>query len=836
VTFSQLINFENGRLTMPLEGQFAISLVHAQTLRVQLFESNVPPFVALSHYLGSSIANHQLPLIATPSSPPRIAMGSEPTVAAAGRIAIEAGVEWIFPASIWQARRYAIPPPVRVCDDSVTARLSAFKWYRQAERCIVYLHDLDTSSSPASVDECRTCAWFSDISALPALLGSRLLFFYSSDWSLVPALTTQVVSSITRVPPSLLLSPSTVVQAPVAKIFHLASRFTFHSPNEQIDVLMGICGPSISTRYGGVITSFLTFQIQLFGVYPDDLSLLAWESDCAEPLHGVLADSISDFSVSLAHLWDDSLFALSVTSGRLCGATLEVMAFCCHLGKDTFMELFSTQSNDASTHTNGLVVRLEEVNGGYMRACPFVIEAAPSNATFVLTRIQLRIAALDPGTIPPREAGHEIYDLGSPAPSLERLLGMQRPTRAGASSLVESWVHSDSWSRHPKRSIFDFDTDDGVSESLRFSEQDSSMRRQKRIRPSWDERVTPRTMPPPPVMTPDEPRQPPLSEAGEDTKEPEGQEELGETESRDDGDTGEEDDDASMGELGAMNDMEDMDIFHGISTDHETLSPNHEFFKAMDKVVEHGWNSFLRDNGFLPPHRSGGGSDQIKPAGGVNASETETFSAASVEKFITCLAPPEKQLGKMFACPFYKFDPVRFRGCLGDGGFQTVRALKEHLAIRHRHPICCIRCQEQFESQEAYKIHQRLPVQCEKKKKNGEEDLGISDEHLSMLYQRQPDKTEEQRWFSVFETVLPDANLDGGSNRPASPYLTGQRERFLLLLQDYWETKGREVPADVLRKMGLLDKLLDEERALRLLHGNVAMQFYHLVSETFPTQ
>lgn len=123
-----------------------------------------------------------------------------------------------------------------------------------------------------------------------------------------------------------------------------------------------------------------------------------------------------------------------------------------------------------------------------------------------------------------------------------------------------------------------------------------------------------------------------------------------------------------------------------------------------------------------------------------------------------------------FACPFLKKDPLKFSGqnwrC-NKLDLVRVRDVKQHLSRRHKRPAYCTRCSETFKSEKALEEHCRSQVACTLVYPPQEPDGTISKEIQDQLSQRPLSnqlKDHESQWFSMFETIFPNAP------RPETPF------------------------------------------------------------------
>jgi hypothetical protein len=266
-------------------------------------------------------------------------------------------------------------------------------------------------------------------------------------------------------------------------------------------------------------------------------------------------------------------------------------------------------------------------------------------------------------------------------------------------------------------------------------------------------------------------------------------------------------------------DKEDFEIFNEVVWDDDELPEGHEFYPARATIIEKGWAGFLLSESQVPP----ASVLETTATEHVDGNISEEQAAEGYEASGTCrdVELSNGMMGKKFACPFYASDLSKFKRCLRDGAFDGIRAVKMHLARRHRLPPRCPRCFETFGTEAAKKIH-LVSVDCQVRD-HQPEPPGVSDHHLPKLYRRLPEKqSEEQRWYYIYEILLPAAS---GHDDLVLPYLEGPLGDTIIRLQIFWRRKGPHIISDVLRERELLDYCVkDEERSLGLMFCDVEYQ------------
>ena len=114
-----------------------------------------------------------------------------------------------------------------------------------------------------------------------------------------------------------------------------------------------------------------------------------------------------------------------------------------------------------------------------------------------------------------------------------------------------------------------------------------------------------------------------------------------------------------------------------------------------------------------------------------------------------------------FGCPFYKFDPIRYRECLFRHTSAKTSYLKQHLRSDHLQPIHCPVCGQTFEDQLLKNGHLRNRV-CQYRKFDFDGVTRSQEEQLQEISRIQP---RGEIWFKMWDIVFP------GEPHPASPYV-----------------------------------------------------------------
>ncbi|KAK8024645.1 hypothetical protein PG993_012711 [Apiospora rasikravindrae] len=163
---------------------------------------------------------------------------------------------------------------------------------------------------------------------------------------------------------------------------------------------------------------------------------------------------------------------------------------------------------------------------------------------------------------------------------------------------------------------------------------------------------------------------------------------------------------------------------------------------------------------------------------------------------------------QLFACPFLKRYPLRHRDC-SKYTFKRVRDVKQHLNRNHRTPeFYCARCWNVFLSAKDRDEHAR-DAKCQVVQQTNRQFFeGVREEQKERLMQNKGhNKSHEEQWFLIWDIVFP------GIRRPSSVYRCNPQEEAVVLLREVWNSKQRELLADVTQADStihcLMEKLFD---------------------------
>ena len=157
---------------------------------------------------------------------------------------------------------------------------SMYHWYRCADLCLAYLHDVHvTSDTPTAKRNLQfgSSRWFLRGWTLQELLAPSLLLFLSSTWDVIGSKQTSaaLVARVTNIDADVLTFQRPLHEVSVAcKMSWAASRNTTREEDEAY-CLMGIFGVSIPIIYGEGRHAFVRLQEEIIRTIPDQ-SIFAW--------------------------------------------------------------------------------------------------------------------------------------------------------------------------------------------------------------------------------------------------------------------------------------------------------------------------------------------------------------------------------------------------------------------------------------------------------------------------------------------------------------------------------------------------------------------------------
>lgn len=180
---------------------------------------------------------------------------------------------------------------------------SMYQWYRDAQVCYAYLHDVDETAFPTRPDHSRFIAsngwpeWFLRGWTLQELIAPREVQFFNKDWvsigdksGLAPRL-----ERITQIPYGVLQNGLESSSPSVAQIMSWAADRQTTRVEDRAYSLLGLFGVSMPMLYGEGEKAFRRLQLEIIRE-SNDYSIFAWNPTVKAPRYGsVLADDPSYF-------------------------------------------------------------------------------------------------------------------------------------------------------------------------------------------------------------------------------------------------------------------------------------------------------------------------------------------------------------------------------------------------------------------------------------------------------------------------------------------------------------------------------------------------------------
>ena len=262
-------------------------LLNVQTLKLESFLGQVPPYAILSHTWG----NEELQFDELNSASAQGKVGYQKIRSACTK-ANEDGHSYVW---------------IDTCciDSSSSAELSEainsmFNWYRKSKVCYVYLEDVD------NVEGLKSARWFTRGWTLQELLAPAQIIFYSKNWQILGNKTelALAISQITGINPNAFRGLSTldyIRNTSVAKRMSWASARETTKEEDIAYCLLGLFDVNMPLLYGEGEKAFLRLQEEIMKSSSDQ-SLLAWglpSGDCSENSpRGILANHPRDFANS----------------------------------------------------------------------------------------------------------------------------------------------------------------------------------------------------------------------------------------------------------------------------------------------------------------------------------------------------------------------------------------------------------------------------------------------------------------------------------------------------------------------------------------------------------
>jgi len=339
-------------------------LINAKTQTLdEFFDSATPPYAILSHTWGDGEVRFQDMM--APSSNPQGLPGFS-KIEETCRLALAHGLEWAW---------------VDTCciDKSSSAELteainSMFRWYQNADLCLVFLFDLDQLSD---LPECR---WFTRGWTLQEMLAPARIEFYNQTWTSIGTkeLLLPQLSNITGIRQAVLTGAASLANLAVAEKMSWAAHRTTTRSEDAAYCLFGLFDVNMPLIYGEGHHAFRRLQEEIIR-RSNDLTIFAWEHNTGSPWnHNLFATSPRDFAVyrdkfpDLTHMESRDLGVRGVrpeytltNSGLRLDARLEVQThFNSESGEDNYLLKLVSVSTPSQPHNSTLAITLVKIGAG----------------------------------------------------------------------------------------------------------------------------------------------------------------------------------------------------------------------------------------------------------------------------------------------------------------------------------------------------------------------------------------------------------------------------------------------------------------------------------------
>jgi hypothetical protein len=157
---------------------------------------------------------------------------------------------------------------------------SMWEWYKAAERCYVYLSDVEIEAkSPVSEEILRKSRWFTRGWTLQELIAPRYVEFFDNSWFFLGSkggnsIIGEILPHITGIPEQVLTEEQNIGQASIAQKMSWAASRTTTRAEDVAYCLLGIFGVNMPLLYGEGARAFIRLQEEIIKS-SDDESIFA---------------------------------------------------------------------------------------------------------------------------------------------------------------------------------------------------------------------------------------------------------------------------------------------------------------------------------------------------------------------------------------------------------------------------------------------------------------------------------------------------------------------------------------------------------------------------------
>ncbi|USP76565.1 HET-domain-containing protein [Curvularia clavata] len=174
---------------------------------------------------------------------------------------------------------------------------SMYRYYKEADTCLVYLHDFGGSSEPY---EFSNQQWFKRGWTLQELIAPKRVNFYNQNWEFIGTRSetaiAEAISKVTKIPKEALDGRIPPYEYSVAQRMSWAANRDTTRGEDMAYSLFGLFDVNLTPIYGeGAQKAFLRLQEAILSS-TNDMSLFAWTSnETNEEYRGILARSPKEF-------------------------------------------------------------------------------------------------------------------------------------------------------------------------------------------------------------------------------------------------------------------------------------------------------------------------------------------------------------------------------------------------------------------------------------------------------------------------------------------------------------------------------------------------------------
>lgn len=258
----------------------AMHLINVNTLELETFLNDVPPYAILSHTWGSPV--EELSFRDMKKKSPDI---SRPIYGMKKLMGCCSQAKKDNFAYVWIDTCCINKESSKELEESIN---SMFKWYRKAGICYVYLADVPDNRSNATIDTQKdstvafsSSRWFTRGWTLQELLAPEDVCFFNCEWEEMGSKSGDLcddIETVTGIPRRFLLGWEDFHEASVAQRMSWAAMRVTSRIEDIAYCLLGIFDVTMSMIYGEGNRAFLRLQQEIMK-NTGDTSILAWGFD-----------------------------------------------------------------------------------------------------------------------------------------------------------------------------------------------------------------------------------------------------------------------------------------------------------------------------------------------------------------------------------------------------------------------------------------------------------------------------------------------------------------------------------------------------------------------------